>query len=107
MTGVRDAQKAWHDQTGGAGAINPSFGSADKSAIRTVSFDVAVTAEAASQGQAGGGIKVLGIGVDGKLSDSVANSTVSRIQYVVPVIPPVIQIGQSWGGTLPPAKGVV
>jgi len=100
MAGVRDAQKAWHDESGGAGVINPAWGGADERHVKSVSFDVAVTAESGIQGEAGGGIKVWGLAAGAKLSDTETNSIVSRIQFEVPVIPPVIEVKPSTSGPL-------
>jgi hypothetical protein len=104
MGGIRDAQKAWHDETGGAGAINPAWGGAKAENIKSVSFDVAVTVGTGSQGEAGGGIKVLGVGFGAKLNDTSTNSSVSRIQFEVPIIAPVVEVEQTW--TALPKTGI-
>ena len=89
--GVQDAiAKARDADT--RGVINPAWeagGGAGSRHIREVSFDIAVTVSEQSSDRAGGGIKVMGIGVGSELAGSTESSHVSRIQFNVPVIPPV------------------
>lgn len=92
MSGIHDAQTEWHARTDGTGAINPAWGGAGEKHVQEVSFDVAVTAETARADKGSAGIKVMGIGIGGELADSATNSTVSRIQFKVPVIAPVIAV---------------
>jgi hypothetical protein len=73
------------------GAINPHFGEhAEKleKIVEKVSFDVAVTVSTSGQGEAKAGLEVLGIGLSGKGQVAKENSAVSRIQFVVPIVPP-------------------
>lgn len=98
--GISDAQ----DQLKGSGAIvNPGlrgmFSTSKVSApivyisgvqvhIKDVAFDVAITASDEQSAEAGAGIKVWGarLGADGKASSE--NSTVSRVQFSVPIVLP-------------------
>jgi hypothetical protein len=67
-----------------------------------VDFDIAVTAEDAIKGGGEGGIKVLGLG--GKASGELSSrdTTVSRIQFAVPILLPQSQ--RNWHEELT-AKG--
>ena len=101
MGGIKDAQSEWHASTQGNGAINPAWGGVDEKHAREVAFDIAVTVEAGSEGKGSAGIKVWGLGVDGALSDTKKNSSVSRIQFAVSYIAPVIEIERTaWSSTL-------
>lgn len=74
------------------GAINPVWGGALKSTrddAQIVTFDIAVQASESDSSKGGGGIKVLGVGVDGNLSSSIENTRTSRIQFTIPVLLPV------------------
>lgn len=63
--------------------------------IKDVSFDVAITASDEQSAEAGAGIKVWGtrLGADGKISSE--NSTVSRVQFSVPIVLPFATIQNS------------
>jgi hypothetical protein len=91
MDAVREAQQEWQDR-GHQGAVNPVWTRVDKDSFRDISFDVAVTASNESAGKVGGGIRVVGIKFGGEASDSVASSSVSRIQFSVPIVPPAVAI---------------
>jgi hypothetical protein len=74
------------------GAINPHFGSEitfGPHLVQNVEFDIAVTVSNENELSGGGGIKVVGfkLGAEGK--DSIQNSSVSRVQFTIPIIPPV------------------
>ena len=71
------------------GAVNPIWGEGNISNdhIQEIHFDIAVTAKEQTNDQAGGGIKVMGVGVDGKVTNLSENSHVSRIQFSIPIIP--------------------
>lgn len=90
MTAVYEAQTEWQ-QTIGKGAINPAW--EDTTDLhrygREIEFDVAVTASTNASGKANAGIKVLSldIGAGGQMGSE--NSTVSRIKFTVPIVPPV------------------
>ena len=74
------------------GAINPVWGGAVKTTrddLQIVSFDIAVQASESGSSEGGGGIKVMGVGVDGNLSSSTENTHTSKIQFTIPVILPV------------------
>ena len=70
------------------GAVNPVWGvgNLNKDNVQNIHFDIAVTATEKSDGQAGGGIKVMGVGIDGKVTSASENSHVSRIQFEIPII---------------------
>jgi hypothetical protein len=91
MHAVREAQKEWQD-SGYKGAINPVWSSIDKESFRDISFDVAVTAENETAGKVGGGIQVVGLKIGGEAIDTVSGSSVSRIQFSVPIVPPAITV---------------
>lgn len=63
--------------------------------IKDVSFDIAVTASDEQSAEAGAGIKVWGarLGADGKVSSE--NSTVSRVQFSVPIVLPFAMVQNS------------
>ena len=77
------------------GAINPSWGGTkaiNGSLIEKVQFDIAVTVSDKTAGSAEGGIKVVGLKIGGSGSGSIETSNVSRIQFSIPVVPPVTTI---------------
>lgn len=77
------------------GAINPSWGGTkdiSASLVEKVQFDIAVTVSDKATGSAEGGINVVGINIGGSGSDSTETSNVSRIQFSIPIIPPVTTI---------------
>jgi hypothetical protein len=95
MSGIKAAQKEWGAECSGDGVISPAWDGPDDFVNRTqeVKFDVAVTASAKTDGGASGGIKVvMALDVSGKVNHSVENSTVSRISFAVPVLPPTTTI---------------
>lgn len=83
-----------------SGAVNPVW-SADeipgRSHIQKVNFDVAVVVIEKTAGTIQGGIKVVGIGAQGEASTATETNSVSRIQFCIPVIPPVTTIHQNGG----------
>lgn len=91
MHAVREAQQEWQ-AVGHKGAINPVWSTVDKDSFRDINFDVAVTAEDKSAGKIGGGIKVVGLNVGGETTDTVSSSSVSRIQFRVPIVPPAVTL---------------
>ncbi len=75
-----------------SGVINPIWGGAQNAGpgnAQKVEFDIAVSGSEKVSGEAEAGIKVLGIGLGGKGTVADENSKVSRIKFVVPVIPPM------------------
>ena len=77
------------------GAINPVWGGAAKAGrddVQTVTFDIAVQASETGSSEGGGGIKVMGVGIDGSLSSSTENTHTSRIQFTIPILLPVQSI---------------
>ncbi|OBU35998.1 hypothetical protein CTM76_00420 [Photobacterium phosphoreum] len=79
------------------GAINPSWGGTrdmNTSLIQNVQFDIAVTASDEDKAGVKGGIKVVGISIGGEDTTSTTTSKVSRIQFSIPVIPPVTTISE-------------
>jgi hypothetical protein len=75
------------------GVINPSWGKvnnrANNSLIQNVSFDIAVTVEDEDKAGVKGGIKVVGVTFGGENTELYKKSSVSRIQFSIPIIPPV------------------
>lgn len=86
-TGISNAQKKL-GQTGGVGQVNPHdiIGALQED----VEFDVAVTAaqSEAGKGQAGAGIRVIGLGVHGEMSSESKNSVATRLRFKIPVYYP-------------------
>jgi len=77
------------------GVINPSWGETkdmDANLIQNVQFDIAVTAFDADKSGVKGGIKVVGVSIGGEGSSETTTSKVSRIQFSIPVVPPVTTI---------------
>lgn len=56
-----------------------------------VDFDIALTAEDSSKTAGGGGLKVVGIGANVQGESSSRDTTVSRIQFAIPILLPVSQ----------------
>ncbi len=77
------------------GAINPSWGGTgdiNSSLIQEVKFDIAVTVADEEKAGMNGGIKVVGLSIGGDGSTATTTSRVSRIQFSIPVVPPVTTI---------------
>ena len=91
--GVQDAINRRASLTDAAGVINPVWGtSGDDISFRDmqkVEFDVAVTATDRTAGGGKAGLRIFSAEVGADASKSVENSTVSRIKFTVPFIPPV------------------
>jgi|TARA_R110001606_G_C15358805_1_gene648292 hypothetical protein len=91
--GVEDAIKRV-DEKGTTGVVNPHLVNVKTRAslMQNVQFDIAVTASDKEGQGVKGGIKVVGIaiGADGKTSSE--TSVVSRIQFNIPIIPPVTEV---------------
>jgi len=78
------------------GAINPCWGTTTdigSGHIQNVQFDVAVTVVEKTEGSAEAGIRVVGFKLGGGGSGSTETSNVSRIQFSIPIVPPVTTIG--------------
>lgn len=56
-----------------------------------VDFDIALTVEDSSKGTGGGGLKVFGVGANVQGEVSSKDTTVSRIQFAVPILLPESQ----------------
>jgi hypothetical protein len=56
--------------------------------IKPVHFDIAVTITDENNKEGSGGLQVFGIGLAGKAATSSSASTVSRIQFEVPLVLP-------------------
>lgn len=56
--------------------------------VETVSFDIAITKSTEETSGAGGGIRVMGIGVNADLDSSSSATHVSRLRFSIPVIFP-------------------
>jgi Trypsin-co-occurring domain 2 len=94
MRAIKSAQEEWSTPASGAGVISPAWDGPDdfKNRVQEVKFDVAVTAGAKNEGGGGGGIKVVALDLSGKISHSTENSTVSRIAFSIPILPPTTVI---------------
>lgn len=95
VDGVRDAQKpnggAFVVPAGDGGhkyADHPRFAASARIKSTIVDFDVAITAEDSDKANAKAGVKVFSVqfGVDGEVTSK--NSTVSRVQFAVPLLLP-------------------
>ncbi|MEI2679098.1 MAG: hypothetical protein V9G29_15340 [Burkholderiaceae bacterium] len=95
VDGVRDAQEpnggAFVVPAGDGGhkyAEHPRFASSARIKSSIVDFDVAITAEDSDKAGAKAGVKVFSVqfGVDGEMTSK--NSTVSRVQFAVPLLLP-------------------
>jgi hypothetical protein len=106
MAAIVEAQQEWLE-SGRRGAINPVIDRIDEKAIKEISFDVAVTAGSESSGKAGAGIQVVGVRLGGDLTDATSQSSVSRIQFTVPIIPPTVTVEVGFAGPLPSRRGGV
>lgn len=69
-------------------ANHPRLSASARLKSTIVDFDIAVTVEDSSKGGGGGGIKVFGIGANAQGEMSSRDTTVSRIQFAVPVLLP-------------------
>ncbi len=77
------------------GVINPVWGTSKDvggSHIKEVKFDIAVTVNDKTAGKIGSGIKVMGINIGGDVSESEESGHVSRIQFSIPIVPPVTEV---------------
>jgi hypothetical protein len=101
ISGVRAAQ----NQDGGAFVVPSGDGGHDyakhtrfysggrlKSTI--VDFDIALTVEESSKGSGSGGLKVFGIGASAQGELASKDTTVSRVQFAIPLLLPPSQ--RSW-----------
>ncbi len=81
-------------KNGVSGAINPNFTETNRNdkLIQNINFDIAVTVSDEEKGDLNTGIKVVGLSVGGQESSSSTTSKVSRIQFSIPIIPPVTQV---------------
>lgn len=82
LSGIKSAQEKIHNESDGVlvpeYALNPDRGSGR---LQTIDFDVAVTT--ADEKDISGGLKVWGLGAEGKIAEN--SSTISRIKFKVPV----------------------
>jgi hypothetical protein len=94
MTGIASAKGKYDSRLSGDGVICPTWDGPNdqKERLQEVKFDVAVTATSKTEGGGGGGIKVVALDFSGKISRSAENSTVSRISFSVPILPPTTDI---------------
>lgn len=79
----------------GKGAINPVWGTTKDigpAHIQDIQFDVAVTIVEKDAGSVEGGIKVVGVRLGGSASGSTENTHASRVQFSIPVVPPVTTV---------------
>ncbi len=80
------------------GCINPCWGTTDDintNHIQNIDFDIAVTVSDKITGEAEAGIKVVGVSIGGGGSGSSEKIHISRIQFSIPIVPPVTIISNS------------
>jgi hypothetical protein len=98
VSGIRDAQQA----EGGAFIVPCSdggheyanharFSSSGRLKSTIVDFDIALTVEDSAKAEGGGGLKVWGIGANVAGERSPKDTTVSRIQFSIPILLPESQ----------------
>jgi len=78
-----------------SGVINPVWGTPKDigaSHIQSIHFDIAVTTVEKASGQVSGGIKVVGVTLGGGSTGSSETTEVSRIQFSIPIVPPVTNV---------------
>jgi len=95
--GVQDAIERRSSISDAGGAINPVFLTPETYAYgdklrQMVEFDVAITVSDRTTGEGKAGLKVWSLEIGGGASKSAEQSTVSRIKFSIPVIPPVQEI---------------
>jgi len=95
--GVQDAIKRRSSTDDAAGAINPVFFKRDhnpyNSTLRQmVEFDVALTVSDKSGREGKAGLKVWSLDLGGGASKSAERSTVSRIKFSIPIVPPTQEV---------------
>ena len=96
IRGVDNAKRELQDEGVGA-AVNPVWDSSDNlndQHVLKMEFDVAITVASASQTELGRerGIRVLSVDVDGKGQLTAEQSSVSRVKFSVPYIPPATAV---------------
>jgi hypothetical protein len=80
---VAGVSESMNDISQLGGKVNRSFN--EREATQDIIFDVAVTASESMTGTGTGGIKVMGMGIEGELSADGKQSITSRLQFKVPV----------------------
>jgi hypothetical protein len=95
VSGIQSAQEveggAFIVPSGDGGhdyAKHPRVSSSARIKSTIVDFDIALTVEDSSKGAGGGGLKVFGIGANVQGELSTKDTTVSRIQFAVPILLP-------------------
>ena len=98
ISGIRDAQEveggAFIVPSGDGGheyAKHPRVSSSARIKSTIVDFDIALTVEDSTKGSGGGGLKVFGIGANIQGEASAKDTTVSRIQFAIPILLPESQ----------------
>ncbi len=101
--GVQEAIERRSQNSGVAGAISPHFldpkGFVDPKAdwdkyVQKVDFDLAVNVSDKKGAEGKGSIKIFSIAdVGGSKSKSSETSTVCRVKFTIPIIPPVQRLG--------------
>jgi hypothetical protein len=101
LRGVQGAIEATKDTKG---VINPVWGDEGdirEKHIRDITFDIAVTVADRKSSSHGGGIKVLAAELGAEGVKERESSRVSRIQFTLPLIPPVQLVKRSRRGGKP------
>ncbi|HLF96453.1 MAG TPA: hypothetical protein VI457_04860 [Methylococcaceae bacterium] len=98
VSGIRAAQEVEGGAfivPGGDGgheyAKHPRVSSSARIKSTIVDFDIALTVEDSTKGSGGGGLKVFGIGANVQGEAASKDTTVSRIQFAVPILLPESQ----------------
>ena len=98
VAGIRAAQAGANGAfivPGGDGghdyASHPRLSTSARLKSTIVDFDIALTVEESSMGSGSGGVKVFGIGANLKGELSSKDTTVSRVQFAVPLLLPESQ----------------
>lgn len=90
ITQIMDGVQEAIDERGSKyGVINPAWNTAHQAIASPVEFDIAVTAVDKNEKGVNAGLKIWSVEFGGKGNISAENSTVSRIKFSIPIIPPV------------------
>ena len=94
LAGIREAQDVVNPFEGRQGVVNPGWNDTSDMPdhVQSVSFDVAVTASDQSTMGGKGGIKVWAAEIGGQMANQTENSTISRVSFSVPILPPTTTV---------------
>lgn len=89
LHGVSEAIENTKDTSGAINPFRGDIGSNLEGLAQLVQFDVAVTVANDVTKGVEGGLKVAWVNIGGEISKEVENSSISRIQFSIPIVPPV------------------